>query len=255
MASVCGVAEEVLAGAVREDRLDGLAVLGQVDPLREHRRHAALVGVHDELLVADRQAALEPARGVEHEVDAGEDGRLEGRGALVGRLRIGHLRCAQVAARAERDAETPRELGDREQQQVGLRGPEGRRARLHRERRRERAEDHRGAGSDELDERHAGHRLGEGLGAAAAVVTGAIAPASMNGVTRTPGWPRRRRGRADHRGVPHERRVRVHEAEQHGVLVDERLTEQDARHRHGVAGTFRVRDRAHERLVGPAHVA
>ena len=74
-----GGAEEVLARAVLEDRVERLAVLGHVDALDEHRGHPALVGVEDELLVADGEPALEPAGGVEDEVDAGEDRRAERR--------------------------------------------------------------------------------------------------------------------------------------------------------------------------------
>ena len=41
-------------------------------PFTKACHHAELVAVEDELLVADREAALEPAGGVEHEVDAAE---------------------------------------------------------------------------------------------------------------------------------------------------------------------------------------
>ena len=67
-----GAAEVVGARLVGQDRVERLAVLGQVDALRTRLHHPALVGVEDELLVADRQPAFEPARGVEHEVDPGQ---------------------------------------------------------------------------------------------------------------------------------------------------------------------------------------
>ena len=104
-----GRAEEVLARAVLDDRVDRLAVLGHVDALDEDRRHPALVGVEDELLVADRQPALEPAGRVEDEVDAGEDRRAERGRRLVGGLGVGDLRGAEVAAGPERHAESPGE--------------------------------------------------------------------------------------------------------------------------------------------------
>ena len=106
-------------------------------PLTKTAGHPALVGVEDELLVADGEPALEPAGGVEHEVDAGEDRRLEGRGRLVGGLGVGDLRGAQVAAGAERDAEPARERGHHVEDERRLRRPERRRARLHRDRARE----------------------------------------------------------------------------------------------------------------------
>ena len=51
--------------------------------------------VEDELLVADGEPALEPAGGVQDEVDPGEDRRLRGRRGLVGGLGVGDLRGAQ----------------------------------------------------------------------------------------------------------------------------------------------------------------
>src|SRR5919198_156660 len=102
-------AEEVLTGPVLADGVEALPVLGQVDPTDEGRHHSALVGVEDELLVAAGEPALEPARGVEHEVDPGEDRRDERRGALVRCLSVGNLRCAQRAAAPERDTEPSRQ--------------------------------------------------------------------------------------------------------------------------------------------------
>ena len=59
-----------MPGLVGPDGVERLAVLGHVDAVDEDAHHPALVGVEDELLVADGQPALEPAGGVEHEVDA-----------------------------------------------------------------------------------------------------------------------------------------------------------------------------------------
>jgi hypothetical protein len=99
------VAEEMLPGLVGEHGVDRLPVRRQVDAPRERVPHAELVGVEDELLVAHRQAALEPACGMQHEIHAAEQRRLHRVRGLVGCLRIGDLRRGQRAARAERYAE------------------------------------------------------------------------------------------------------------------------------------------------------
>ena len=132
-------------GSLVTDRVDGLAVLGQVDAVDEDRGHPALVGIEDELLVADGEPALEPAGGMQDEVDAAEDRRVERRRRLVGGLRVGDLRGAQVAAGAERDAEPAGQRGHHVQHERRLRRAERRRARLHRDRAGERAEHDRRA--------------------------------------------------------------------------------------------------------------
>ena len=86
-----GAAEEVLAGADLADGVHGLAVFREIDAVEEYLNHGRLVGVHDELFVAHDEAALEPAGGVEHEIDAGEHGSLEGVGGFVGGLGVGGL--------------------------------------------------------------------------------------------------------------------------------------------------------------------
>ena len=73
-------------------------------------RHAELVDVHHEFLVAGGETALEPAGRMQHEIGAGKDRRVQRVGAFVGRLRIRNLGGAQRAAGAERQAEPPREL-------------------------------------------------------------------------------------------------------------------------------------------------
>src|SRR5690242_10942475 len=87
-----GRPQVVLARGIREHRVERLAVLAHVDALHEDRRHPALVVVEDELLVADGQPALEPARRVKDEVDAGEDRWTERRRALVRGLGVRDLR-------------------------------------------------------------------------------------------------------------------------------------------------------------------
>ena len=85
--------------------------------------------------------------------------------------------------------------------------------------------------------------------------TGAIAPARMKG-----GDEQRlvRAGidleRAQHGGVEGHRRVGVDQADHDGLAVDDVGAEENLRHLDGIGGALRVRDRAHERLVGIAHV-
>ena len=166
MASVWALPRKCCPGSFAADRVERLAVLGQVDALDEDGHHPALVGVEDELLVADGQPALEPAGGVEHEVDAAEDGRLERR--RRSRRRPGRRRSSSAhsepperngtPSRRASAAMTYRTSAGSGVPNVGA--PDCIDIEL-----RERAEDDRRAGPDELDERHAGERLGEGLGA------------------------------------------------------------------------------------------
>ncbi len=121
-------AEEMPAWTDFAQRVERLAVGGHIDALQQYAEHAGLVGVHDELLVAHRKAALEPAGRVQHEVDAGKRRRLQRIRRLVGGLRIRDLRGTQGAAAAKRHAEPPRQRADRVDDQAGLRRAEGRRA-------------------------------------------------------------------------------------------------------------------------------
>ena len=241
MARVCGVAEVMLAGRVGQDRVERLAVLRHVHAVDEHGHHSALVGVEDELLVADGEPALEPAGRVEDEVDAGEDRRLERRGRLVGGLGVGDLRGAQRTARAERHAQPTRQRGHHVQDERRLRRPERRRARLHRHRAREAPEHDRRAGSDELDEGHPAERLGQRLGA------------DTGGRDRRhrPGQDERREERrlvrlrvgprrAEHHRVPDERRVGVDQAEDDGVVLEVVRAERDPGHLDRVARPLRA---------------
>ena len=174
-------AQEVLAGSDLADGIHRLAVLDQVDAGEQRMHHAGLIGIDDEFLIAHRQAAFEPAGGVQHEVDAGEAGRQQRLGRLEGRLRIGDFRCAQRAAGAERYAEPAREGGHHVQHQGGLgRAELGApdcieidEAKLPSTRR---------AGVHQLRERHAGERSASVCAAVPATVTGDIAPARIKGV-------------------------------------------------------------------------
>ncbi len=60
--------------------------------------------------------------------------------------------------------------------------------------------------------------------------------------------------RAEHDRVPHERAVRVAQAQDVRALLERVGAEQDPRHVDGVARAERMRDRAHERLVRVLHV-
>ncbi len=171
--------------------------------------------------------------------------------AFVRRLRVGGLGAAQRAAGAVRDAEATRQLPARERDEGRLRRAEGRRARLHGDGAGEHAEDHRRARPVELaragprqhfrqhlrdgaGRRHRAHRACQDERRGDAGLVGA-------GVDLH---------RTQHRAVPHHRRVGVDEAGDDGVLFHEIFAEHDLRHRHRVGGALRLRDRAHERLVG-----
>ena len=153
-------------GSLVADRVERLAVLGQVDALDEDGHHPALVGVEDELLVADGQPALEPAGRVEHEVDAAEDGRLERRR----RSRRPPARRRSSRRTASRPSGTGRRAGGPGRPSRTARAPApasrtSARPTASTSSDANDAEDDRRARPDELDEGHAGERLGEGLGA------------------------------------------------------------------------------------------
>ncbi len=240
---------------VRQERVERLAVLGQVDPLAERVPHAELVGVEDELLVAHREPALEPAGGVEHEVRAGEHRRLHRVRRLVRRLRVGDLRRGQRSAGAERHAEPPGECCHDVEDERRLGRSEGGSAGLHRHRARERAQDDGSPRPDELAVRHPGQRLGQRLCAGRrhrrrAHRAGEDERRHHHRLVRLRVGARA----AEHRRVPDERRVRVDQAEDDGVLLDEVGAEDDPRHVDRVLRALRVRDGAHERLVGQRQV-
>ena len=149
-------------------------------------------------------------------------------GALIGRLRVRDLRGAERAAGAERHVHAPRELAGAEDRERRLRRAEGRRAGLHRQRRDEGAEDHRRAGADELQKAVPASTSASTCVSVPATVTGLIAPDRMNGVMMQ-AWLfcGVDLGRAEHGGVPDQRRVGVDQAGHDRVVADEILAEQD----------------------------
>ena len=82
----------VAAGTHLAQRIKRLPARRQVHSLRQRLHHRELVRIHDELLVAGNEAALQPARRVGDEVDPGEQRRQQRVRALVGGLGIGDLR-------------------------------------------------------------------------------------------------------------------------------------------------------------------
>ena len=158
-----GAAEEMPAGLDLMERLHRLPIVAEVDALGEHMHGAELVEIHHEFLVRGREPALQPAGGVQHEIRARKHRRQQRLRALIGRLRVGNLGGAERAAGAERHVHAPRELARAIDRQRRLRRAEGRRARLHGQRRDESAEDHRRAGPRELAERRSGQHLGQHL--------------------------------------------------------------------------------------------
>ena len=158
-----GAAEEVLAGPDLAHRIERLAVRRQIDAREQRVHHAGLVRVHHELLVAHGETALEPACGVQHEIDAGEQ---------VGSKVFADSKAAWASGIFEAQRLPPERNGMprrrasaamRVEHQRGLRRAEGRRARLHRDRGGEAAEDHRCAGIDELHEGQTRQCFGECL--------------------------------------------------------------------------------------------
>ena len=157
---------------------------------------------------------------------------------------------------AERYPESSRQRADDVEDELRLRRAERRGARLHGHRAREGPEDDRRTGPYELGERHARQRFGEELCAGGG-----------------DGHRRHRAGDAEgrnhsglvvpgvdlqcpeHRGVPHQGRIRVDEAGDDGVRVHEPVAKGDLRHLHGVLRPLGSGYRAHERLVRVAQVA
>ena len=78
--------------------------------LRQMVQRSQLVGVHHELFVGRHKAALQPAAGMQHEVDARQQTHVEAVGGFVGGLRIGQLRSAERPGRAVGHAQPTREL-------------------------------------------------------------------------------------------------------------------------------------------------
>ncbi len=192
---------------------------------------------------------------MQHEVDAAHQRRDQGGHALSGSLGVGDLRGTEVAARPERDAETTGQRRHRVEHQRRLGCAEGRGTGLHRHGRGERAEDHGGAGPDQLDERHPGQCLGEGLGGDAGDRDG------CHGTGEDERADHRRLhvaridlGGSEHRGVPGHGRRGVDQARHHRVLFDEVVAEGDPGQVDRVLGPLGSGDGPHERLVAVAEV-
>jgi hypothetical protein len=103
-------AEIVLAGRHLAESVDRLRVLGQVDALRASTCIIPSWSQSSRTSRTRGEPALQPARRVQHEVDARHHGRQQRLRALVGGLRVGQLGGAERAAGAERHPEPPREL-------------------------------------------------------------------------------------------------------------------------------------------------
>ena len=144
----------------------------------------------------------------------------------------------------------------RERDQRRLRRAEGRRARLHRDRAGEHAEDHRRAGRDELRRAGARQHLGQHLRQRAGHRHRAHGAGQDEG-RHDAGLVVARIDleRAQHGAVPHHRRVGVDQAGDDGVLVQEVGAEQRSSPSRPCPRALRLGDRAHERLIGIADVA
>ena len=249
---VCAT-EEVAAGADFADGIERLAARAHVHAARQCLHHRELVDVHHELLIARDEPAFEPARGVRHEVDAGEQGRQQRVRALVRGLRIGRLGRAKRSAAAAGHAEASRQLRRGEDHLRRFGRAEGRRARAHRDGADERAHDHRSAGPHQLRERHAGQRFGQQFRHAAGRRDGTHRAGEHGRHDDRALVVRRERAqRAEHAAIERQRRVRVDVAEQDAVGVDEVLAEHDAGHAHGVGRVSRRFGRAFAALVAVA---
>jgi hypothetical protein len=145
-----GATQEMAARPDLAQRVQRLGVRIRRDPGGEFVQGPQMIGVHDEFLEAGDQPAFEPAAGMEHEVHAAQQGRIQRVGRLIGGLGIGQLGAAQRAAGAERNAEAARQLPRPVKDLACLGRAEGRRARIHVDRCHEGAKDHRRAGPDEL---------------------------------------------------------------------------------------------------------
>ena len=232
------------------DRIHGLTVRSHVHAFAKPLLHAQLVYVHHEFLVAGYQPALEPAGRMQHEIRAREHRRVQRIRAFIGGLRIRDLGGAKRSAGAERQPEPARKLCRAIGDERGLRRPEGRRARLHRDGGGESAEEHRRAGAHELREGRASQYLGEDL---------RQRPGHRHRAHR-PGKDEGRDdrglivagidlGRAEHGLVIDHGRIGVDQAGQDRVLRDEIVTEQDTDHGQGILRPLRRGDGAHEGLV------
>ncbi len=125
-------AEEVLSRPDFADGVERLAILAHVHAPGIDRHHRRLVAVHYKLLVTHGETTFEPARSVEHEVDAGHQALLQRVCRFVSCLRVCCLGGVEAARAAERHAETPGQRRAAVEDERGFGRTEGRRTRLHR---------------------------------------------------------------------------------------------------------------------------
>ena len=79
------------AGAHLADRIHRLAVLRHIHALGHLLQRPKLIRIHHEFLERRHKAAFQPAAGMQHEVHAAQERRVERVRRLVRRLRIGKL--------------------------------------------------------------------------------------------------------------------------------------------------------------------
>ncbi len=159
--SVWSAREEDRARALLADRLERERLGVDVEPGAQALEHAQHLEVERELLVRARQAALEPARRVQHEIAAREVRAPERHGRLGRGLRVERVGRGEPAAAPERQAVAPRELAAGERAEHRLRHAERGAAAAHVDAREERAEEAADARADRLRDRDARERLGD----------------------------------------------------------------------------------------------
>ena len=99
-------AKEMLARPDLPERVERKRIVVDRKAAHPDMQRGAEIGVHHELLVAHREAALEPAGGMQDEIRAALDRRQHRHRAFLHRLPVGNLRrgeragTAQAAARA-----------------------------------------------------------------------------------------------------------------------------------------------------------
>ena len=86
--------KKMTAGSYVGQRIHRLSVNRVIDPGQKHLNHPGLVRIQNELLVTHGEPALEPAGGVQHEIDSRQHGALQGVGGFIGCLGIREFRSA-----------------------------------------------------------------------------------------------------------------------------------------------------------------
>ena len=186
--SVCGAAKKMRARALLADRLERELLGVDVEPARRRSNMRSTSRSSANFSYERRQAALEPAGRVQHEVAAREVGAPERHRRLRRRLGVERVGGRQAAAAAERQAVAARELaaGERAEHRLGHARATARRCACRRRRRTSRRSTRRRAGSAcaIATPESASATCSE---SPAATETGAVAPASRNGVIAI-GW-------------------------------------------------------------------